>query len=156
MSSTNKTEMGLNLWQGGDKPQRSDFNRDNILIDKAFSTHKSDKMHITDEEREKWNNYIYSGVYFGNGETSRLITLDVPFTPSAVFIFADSVTPTILQGERECVYTAYATQNGSTLGVELKNDYKTLSLVQSTVPVLDNEYLCLNENGTAYCYVCFR
>ena len=25
MSSTNKTEIGLNLWLGGDKPKREDF-----------------------------------------------------------------------------------------------------------------------------------
>jgi len=156
MSSTSKTSMGLNLWQGGDKPKRSDFNRDNMLIDSAFSTHSSDSSHITAEEREKWNNNVYVGAYFGDGQTSRTVNMDVPFTPSAVVVFADSVTPTVLQSDRECIYLAYATQNGSTLGVELKNSYKSLAVVQSTVPVLENQYLCLNESGTSYCYICFR
>ena len=31
MSSSNKTELGLNLWLGGDKPKREDFCNDNFL-----------------------------------------------------------------------------------------------------------------------------
>ena len=36
MSSTNKTEIGLNLWLGGDKPKREDFCNDNLIIDKQI------------------------------------------------------------------------------------------------------------------------
>lgn len=36
MSSSNKTELGLNLWLGGDKPKREDFCNDNLIIDKQI------------------------------------------------------------------------------------------------------------------------
>lgn len=42
MSSTNKTEIGLNLWLGGDKPKREDFCNDNLIIDKQIIDHKND------------------------------------------------------------------------------------------------------------------
>lgn len=42
MSSSNKTELGLNLWLGGDKPKREDFCNDNLIIDKQITEHKND------------------------------------------------------------------------------------------------------------------
>ena len=55
MSSTNKTEIGLNLWLGGDKPKREDFCNDNLIIDKQIINHKNDmSCHVSEEERNKW------------------------------------------------------------------------------------------------------
>lgn len=52
MSSTNKTEIGLNLWLGGDKPKREDFCNDNLIIDKQIIDHKNDmSCHVSEEER---------------------------------------------------------------------------------------------------------
>ena len=52
MSSTNKTEIGLNLWLGGDKPKREDFCNDNLIIDKQIIDHKIDmSCHVSEEER---------------------------------------------------------------------------------------------------------
>ncbi|WP_026892172.1 hypothetical protein [Lacrimispora aerotolerans] len=37
MSSTNKTSLGLNMWEASDKPVRQDFVNDNIIIDEEVS-----------------------------------------------------------------------------------------------------------------------
>lgn len=36
MSSTNKTSLGLNMWEGSDKPVRQDFVNDNVIIDEKM------------------------------------------------------------------------------------------------------------------------
>ena len=59
MSSSNKTELGLNLWLGGDKPKREDFCNDNLIIDKQITEHKNDvSYHVSQEDREKWNKNV--------------------------------------------------------------------------------------------------
>ena len=37
MSSTNKTSLGLNLWEASDKPVRQDFVNDNTIIDENIT-----------------------------------------------------------------------------------------------------------------------
>lgn len=37
MSSTNKTSLGLNIWEASDKPVRQDFVNDNVIIDEKIS-----------------------------------------------------------------------------------------------------------------------
>ncbi|MBE5978678.1 MAG: hypothetical protein E7249_06010 [Paenibacillaceae bacterium] len=37
MSSTNKTSLGLNLWEASDKPVRQDFVNDNTIIDEKIT-----------------------------------------------------------------------------------------------------------------------
>ena len=41
MSSTNKTSLGLNLWEASDKPVRQDFVNDNTIIDEKITNIKS-------------------------------------------------------------------------------------------------------------------
>ena len=54
MSSSNKTELGLNLWLGGDKPKREDFCNDKLSVDKEITIHKNDiSYHVAQEQREK-------------------------------------------------------------------------------------------------------
>lgn len=37
MSSTNKTSLGLNMWEASDKPVRQDFVNDNVIIDEKMT-----------------------------------------------------------------------------------------------------------------------
>ena len=37
MSSTNKTSLGLNMWEASDKPVRQDFVNDNTIIDEKIT-----------------------------------------------------------------------------------------------------------------------
>lgn len=42
MSSTNKTSLGLNMWEASDKPVRQDFVNDNAIIDEKITQLNSD------------------------------------------------------------------------------------------------------------------
>ena len=42
MSSTNKTSLGLNMWEGSDKPVRQDFVNDNVIINEKITKLNSD------------------------------------------------------------------------------------------------------------------
>jgi hypothetical protein len=42
MSSTNKTSLGLNMWEASDKPVRQDFVYDNVIIDEKITKLNSD------------------------------------------------------------------------------------------------------------------
>lgn len=158
MSSTNKTEIGLNLWLGGDKPKREDFCNDNLIIDKQIINHKNDmSCHVSEEERNKWNTNVYCNIYYGNNESVRDIATACPFNPSAVIIFPSGVTPHVWDAAngKGYIYTAYGSTFGSTNGLLLRDDRKTLRVYQNLKGVM-NEVACLNESGIAYCYVCIR
>ena len=106
MSSTNKTEIGLNLWLGGDKPKREDFCNDNLIIDKQIIDHKNDmSCHVSEEERNKWNTNVYCNIYYGNNESVREIATACPFDPSAVIIFPQALPLTF--GMRQIAKTIF-------------------------------------------------
>ena len=44
MASTNKTSLGLNMWEASDKPVRQDFINDNKIIDERIAKLNSDLM----------------------------------------------------------------------------------------------------------------
>lgn len=158
MSSTNKTTyLRLNSWIGADKPQREDFNRDNSILDNAIKGHHTDSaIHITDDERTSWNTPYEIGTYFGNGSSSRTITLNCDFTPRFGIIFALNSPPGVSDFNNAGHYNYFGlvSTNGCSTGVSLNG--KTLTVTQSSVPVLTSEYRSFNESGTTYIYVMFR
>ncbi len=42
MSSTNKTSLGLNMWEASDKPVRQDFVNDNVIVNEKITKLNSD------------------------------------------------------------------------------------------------------------------
>ena len=58
MASTNKTSLGLNMWEASDKPVRMDFVNDNSIIDEEVSNLKEDlgkSNALVDEKISKLN-----------------------------------------------------------------------------------------------------
>jgi len=47
MSSTNKTSLGLNMWEASDKPVRQDFVNDNTIIDEKITDLNSNLTRVT-------------------------------------------------------------------------------------------------------------
>ena len=106
MSSTNKTEIGLNLWLGGDKPKREDFCNDNLIIDKQIIDHKNDmSCHVSEEERNKWNTNVYCNIYYGNNESVREIATACPFD-RAQLLFSRQALP-LTFGMRQIAKTIF-------------------------------------------------
>ncbi|GEM_PF-3099970 len=61
MSSTNKTSLGLNMWEASDKPVRQDFVNDNVIIDEKVSKLEqnfSNENVIIDEKITKLNSNL--------------------------------------------------------------------------------------------------
>ncbi|MBR2134309.1 MAG: hypothetical protein IJ851_06320 [Eubacterium sp.] len=158
MSSTNKTpNLHLNSWIGSDKPKMDDFNYDNSILDSVISSHRDDEsVHITYEERSKWNKPSFSSSYYGNGSPTRTIVTGCPFEVAYAIIFADSRPPVMndYSGNKCRHYFGIATPSGSTLGLGITSD--GLRVTQSAAAETGNNYACFNETGVAYRYVLFR
>lgn len=160
MSSTNKTEkLRLNQWISSDKPRREDFNYDNQVIENNFNNHTGDKfIHITQGERENWNMFSYSGMYYGNGNIERTIDTGCDFEVSFAVVFANNrpLAITRFSESKNHNYMAFAGKLANSTGLKLKDGGKQLVVSQSASAVITNEYVNLNEAGVAYCYVLFR
>lgn len=160
MSSYNKTEkLKLNQWRESDVPKRSDFNYDNEVIDSAISTHnENSEIHITADERAKWNNYIYSGVYFGDGKLSRKIETKCPFDAVFGIVFADDTPPSIHYNDDGTThhYVSYISRFGCSIGAALDENSRDISVINSFGAEIEKEHLNMNEKGIMYRYVLFR
>ena len=159
MSSTNKTaNIRLNSWIASDKPQRADFNYDNEAIDAALAEHFADgTAHVTDEERALWNKTTHVGTYYGNGNSSRTITTNCPFTPSFVIVFANSMPPSVTNTGTGNTnhYTGFASSALGSYGLSLENG-GVIRVTNTVTPTYYKEYASLNESGVSYCYVLFK
>lgn len=160
MSSSNKTEnLQLNSWIESDVPKRADFNYDNEIIDRTISEHTSDAIsHITQDERECWNNYLHMGMYFGNGTPTRIVETNCPFEASFGIIFANNrpVSVTKFNDARDYNYVGFISALSNGLGVALEEDNRNISVNQTPTPLISGEHAYFNETGMAYTYVLFR
>ncbi|MBQ4569586.1 MAG: hypothetical protein IJA62_06005 [Ruminococcus sp.] len=150
MASKNKTEnLGLNLWEGTDRPQRGDFNSDNMILDEALGEHiASSQLHLTQAEKARVTRPVQYQSYLGNGEAQA--TLSLSFTPSMVVVYCDSVPPCIYDSTKGCtkVYSAVAVYGaGSSSGAAIEGS--TLKFTQDTA-AKNGAMSCLNESGKQY------
>ncbi len=156
MPTNHKTGLGLNSWMGTDKPKRSDFVEDNMLLDTLLTTHFNDKSaHLSVADRTLLEQGVAVGTYTGNGQTSQEITL--PFEARVVIVLLPQ-KPSILY-KTSAGYTendfGVATASGSTLGVTLQQAKLTVSQTQSAPAsggILNN----LNSASREYVYIAFR
>ncbi len=159
MPSTYKTgHLGLNRWLGSDKPKRTDFNDDNERVDAACAqtaAHLANaSVHITQEERQSWNNAIITGSYQGNELNGR--TVELGFAPRAVFVCVGSSASPLsftLNGELK-LRMGFAAQEGESKGVKLTQSGFTVYNMSAVPP--DGETLKLNSSGFLYNYIAVR
>ncbi len=156
MASKNKTDkLSLNLWESTDRPQRGDFNSDNLIIDEALGGHIEDTtLHLTTDEKSRVQRPVKTMGYQGNGDAEATITLDE--VPVGVIIYCDTAP---LQSYDSAagytkVYSAVAFYGaGATKGVELSG--KILKVKQD-VSISNGVQSCLNESGRQYKIVVIR
>ncbi len=154
MPSTHKTDyLGLNQWLGSDKPKRTDFNEDNERIDAAVQTHVLDgQLHITQEERGRWNAPFVTGGYIGDGVNGRTVTLG--FRPAALMVCAADKAPFVFSASQTQIRCAFATGQGESKGVELCDEGFVVYHPAGTPP--DAETPRLNISGSGYFYIAYR
>lgn len=158
MSSTGKTNcLGLNRWVSSDIPKMADFNADNDIIDAAFQNHAEDtEMHVSEDERTKWNLPYYVGFYYGDGSLNRTIVTDCPFNPSFGIIFAGTMPLSVTDFNNKVKYNycGFLAKRFCTAGLTLSG--KNIVFSTNGMAVTAGEYISLNNSNLTYCYVFFR
>ena len=158
MGSAGKTDfLKLNKWSSTDIPKRVDFNSDNELIDTAFKEHfDDDARHVSDGERAEWNMPFFVGFYYGNGALQRTITTKCPFEPSLGIIFTGGMPTSAVDFNNKVKYNylGFLSKRAGTSGLTLSGSDFTIST--DGFPVMNGEYVSLNNTGLTYCYMLFR
>lgn len=150
MASKNKTErLGLNLWVDTDRPQRADFNNDNMILEEQVGNHlASESLHLTESEKARASAPLgYTG-YVGNGESTREITL--PANALAAVVYCVGMPSETFDRENNClrVYKAVAVYGaGAQRGVTLSGNKVTVT--RESQPA-DGALVCLNEQDRQY------
>ncbi|MBQ8000822.1 MAG: hypothetical protein IJ298_06320 [Ruminococcus sp.] len=156
MPSANKTErLGLNLWEGTDRPQRNDFNSDNAIIEQVLGDHMEDTdIHLTSDEKTRVKRPMVTVSYLGDGEAERVVTL--PAVVTSVIIFCDSTPCAVMDSATDCVrnYMGFSMYGaGSSAGV----DFTLSSLtVTQDAEATNGAMTCLNEDSKTYRVIGFR
>lgn len=158
MSSSNKTaNLQLNSWIGTDRPMMADYNSDNEKIDAAFGEHTGNmQIHLSQDDRARFEVPIYTGVYFGDGAVEKTIATGCPFDVCYALVFPMSCAAVITKFDtKSCThYFAAASKAGSSIGLQLSGS--DLVVKQSTSAAVANEFAALNARGTSYFYILFR
>ncbi len=126
----------------------------NSFMDKTLfcKSHMEDKkIHITDDERSKWNSPVITGTYFGNGSSSRRLSLG--FKPKFVIVCGLGCSPFGVDFKEQlgiafigCSVDDELGSNGvvcTSTGIEVHNGKSYEA---------DNVYPMLNETGITYFY----
>ncbi|MBR5272470.1 MAG: hypothetical protein IKU25_03635 [Clostridia bacterium] len=157
MSSNQKTpRLKLNVWDGSDKPKRADFNYDNETLDTTLGEHLDNtEIHITSQERAKWDAPFVIGTYQGNGANTRVINLD--FTPSFLIVYANLIPWSVFNKDSNKVfsYGGFSTVWYSSPGIYLGENSFTVTDTPSNA-VYSNFYPCMNTSGYRYQYIAFK
>ena len=111
-------------------------------------------IHITPEERERWNERYVFDMYLGNGSTSR--TVNIGFQPDFVCVFRSGANPLKYDSVtgKTLFNMGFALGVGGTYGLETtQNGFKVKSGNSQT---LDNCVPYLNEAGSMYAYFALK
>ncbi len=152
MASTNRTDhYNLNNWSGTDKPTRSDFVRDNFLIDTALWMHTSDAgSHLSLTEKSRVSDPYVVSVYQGTDEATR--NFDFDFTPKLVLYFPIDEPLSYHDNGTQWIFYAIAAANaGSSAACGISTNRFTVH--NTTIGNMNWE---LNNSSYQYVLVAFR
>lgn len=111
---------------------------------------RNDSIHVTQEDKLKWNEQFVTGLYFGDGESSQTVPLG--FRPSFVIVFVPGFPAVRVNFTSSTAKTYLALAlSDSTMGITTTtNGFKTQS------GTVGGATLALNELGVSYNYIAFR
>lgn len=112
---------------------------------------RNDTIHVTAEDKEKWNEPSAIGFYLGNGSSSR--SVKVGFAPQLIILMAASKPPMTIDFANSTAKNYFAMANPSTnsLGIELTSTGFKLSNSSSGSVTAD-----LNSAGVSYIYIAYK
>ncbi len=111
---------------------------------------RNDSIHVTQEDKSKWNEPFATGIYMGNGSGSKSVSLG--FHPTLVFVTAAGYPLVIANFTNSSVknYFAMATQLSSS-GIEI-----TSTGFRTVASSFSGSSYSMNEAGLTYTYVAFK
>lgn len=156
MASANKTpNLGLNQWAAADRPKRTDFVADNMIVDEKLGEHLKDtNLHFTAQDRERLEKPFVSVSMSGTGTSVKTVTL--PFAASFVIVykrFDAFQTYESAGGYIKMNGAFFSSADGTDDCGSLKGS--TLTLKQST-SAADGIFYNLNEQYGQYVLICFK
>lgn len=112
---------------------------------------RNDTIHVTAEDKEKWNEPSAIGFYLGNGSSSR--SVKVGFAPQLIILMAAGKPPMTIDFANSTAKNYFAMANPSTnsLGIELTSTGFKLSNSSSDSVTAD-----LNSAGVSYIYIAYK
>lgn len=155
MAATSYTpNLGLCQWEPADRPKRIDFVNDNSIIDTKLGEHLANKgMHLTTQEKEKFNSPYRVITYAGDGASSKTISLDISYTFAIVFQKYYPPVETDTYGNSVLHMAIVGREFGSNSTIVLKSN--SIVVTQDTTAsdgVINN----FNENEGQYVIILFR
>lgn len=155
MASTSYTRhLGLCEWQGSDRPKRMDFVNDNAIIDQKLGEHLIDSnIHVTAEEKIRFENLYTVFSYAGDGEKTKTFALDNSYSFAIVF---QKFYPSVEIDDNSDVVSHFAIAGrvfGSSTGVTLTSN--SLIVTQDTYAT-DGVKNNFNESQGQYVALLFR
>ncbi len=111
---------------------------------------RNSSIHVTPEDKVKWNDPFITGTYFGDGESTQAVPLG--FRPSFVIVFVPGLPAVRVNftSSTAKTYLAMGLSNSTSGIITSETGFR----VQTGT--LGGATLALNEMGTAYCYIAFR
>ncbi len=125
------------------------------FLPKTFfcASHMNDTtLHVSQEEKAKWNSSITVGSYFGTGAASMSIKLG--FRPKAVIVIPSLVPMFYTATGASYCMSGIAAQNYSTAGVTINDNGFTIK--QGTSENYGDTYVQLNKLNIDYCYIALK
>ncbi len=111
---------------------------------------RNEGIHVTLDDKHRWNEAFVTGAYFGDGSSSQTITLG--FKPSFVIAFVPGFPAARINYTAATSKTYLAIGTGmSTLGIVM-----TDKGFRTTSGTSGGSTLAMNEMGISYCYIAFK
>lgn len=111
---------------------------------------RNEGIHVTLDDKQRWNEAFVTGAYFGDGSTSQTVTLG--FEPSFVIVFVPGFPAVRIN------YTAATSKTYFAVGTSMTTSgvVMTDKGFRTTSGTSGGSTLALNEMGISYCYIAFR
>lgn len=109
------------------------------------------EIHVTADDKAKWNAPFASGFYIGNGTSSRTVSLG--FKPSLVIVMAAGLPAVTVNFTNSTCYSYMAMANDSLTSLGLSLTSTGFRVATNTT---DNVTSDLNDAGSSYVYIAFK
>lgn len=112
---------------------------------------RNDDIHVTIEDKNKWNSLFITGFYFGNGDSSQ--TINIGFKPSFVVSFVSGFPSVRVNFTNSTAknYLGMAVSDSALGIIPVENGFR----VQSG-GTTGGATMALNDSGVAYNYIAFK